>query len=88
MEWMLWVLLALALVAFAWMVGLVLKFNRLQSEHKERDENDRRALRSLLVKLYKEAIARGDDATARGVQLQGYTMGVDVAKEAAWSRAS
>lgn len=88
MAWVPWVLIGVALFALAWLVGVVLKFNRLQMEQRDQDAEDRRALRALLVRLYREALDRGDAQAARGVLMQGLAMGIDVQKEAAWSRAS
>ena len=87
-EWMQWVVLAIVALTFAWAVGVVMKFNRLQHEMEREKESEKRALKSLLVKLYREAKERGDLGAARAVQIQGYTYGVDVDKEASWSRAS
>ena len=88
MGWMQWVVIAVVFITFVWAVGIVLKFNRLQHELAERTEQERRAFKSLLVTQFKEAKSRGDVGAARAVQMHAFSCGIDVEKEAAWSRAS
>ena len=75
-------------LALIWAVHLVREFSRLQRELADRTERDRQAFKALLMTLFKEAKARGDAGAARAVQMQGFACGIDVEKEAAWSRAS
>lgn len=88
MSWIQIAVMLLVFLVFAWAVGIVLKFNRLQHEMEREKEAEKRALKALLARLYREAKERGDVGAARAVQIQGFTYGVDVEKEAAWSRAS
>lgn len=77
---MIWLGIALAVFVglVAWMVGVTLKFARLQVEHHERSHLEREALKALFKRLFKEAKAAGDVGAARSVQLQALSMGIDV----------
>lgn len=88
MDWQQWLVVAIVFLTFVWAVGIVLKFNRLQHELAERTEQERRALKAMLVRVFQEAKNRGDLGAARAVQMQAFACGIDVEKEAAWSRAS
>jgi hypothetical protein len=79
---------AVVVLTFAWAVGIVMKFNRLQHELEERRSDEQRALTALYVRIYNQALARGDRAAAREVQLQGFALGIDVAKGGSWSHGS
>lgn len=88
MDWKQWVVLAIVFLTFVWAVGIVLKFNRLQQDLEHRRSDEQRALTALYVRLYGEAMARGDSPAARAVQMQGFALGIDVAKGGSWSHGS
>jgi hypothetical protein len=88
MTWAQIAVLVLVFLVFAWAVGVVLRFSRLQHELEERRHDEQRALTSLYVRLYGEAMQRGDAPAARAVQMQGFALGIDVAKGGSWSHGS
>lgn len=62
----------------AWMVGVTLKFSRLQSEHYEKTSKEKAALTALYKRLFEEAKAAGNLGEARSIQMQAISMGIDL----------